>query len=78
MNKQDWVITLFGIGLREAMPAYEQAATTIAGEYYTSTDKEKVDFMRKAKEEVEAALALLQESAAKLDVELAALEEAGA
>lgn len=78
MNKRDWAITLFGIGLREAMPAYEQAATTIAGEYYTSTDKEKVDFMRKAKEEVEAALALLQESAAKLYVELAALEEAGA
>ncbi|MFQ2259974.1 hypothetical protein [Aeromonas dhakensis] len=78
MNKRDWAITMFGLGLREALPAYEQAATAIAGEYYTSTDKKKVEFIRQAKEEVAAALALLQESAGKLDVELAALEESPA
>lgn len=78
MDKRDWGITMFGLGMREVLPEFEAAARSVAGEYYMSPTPKKIGFIRSAKGEVGAAIALLQELNVKLDAELVTLEEASA
>lgn len=79
MNKQDWTLILFGMGLGLELPAeYKAASAAVAGEYYTSSDKEKAEFLRNAKAESEKVATMFQQLSEKLAAELASLEDATA
>lgn len=79
MNKQDWTLILLAMGIGLELPAeYKAASAAIAGEYYTSSDKEKAEFLRAAEAESEKVATMFQQVSEKLAAELAALEEANA
>ncbi len=79
MNKQDWTLILLGMGLGLELPEeYKAASAAVAGNYYTSPDEEKAEFLRTAKTEADKVIEMFKQVSEKLAAELDALEDATA